>query len=313
MPFYADLLPSPVLHLLPIPQRTLRDLHESHDPTRLGQGGYVATLLIWFWPCDRDVCIGWCAGKTFLAQILARCLDVPFAICDCTTLTQAGYVGEDIESVISKLLQDANFNVDKAQQGKPVSSGHVTEDIGKFAIYAKTMALISHTRFLFRPIFKPPPPVGAGRGYMFLGRPSVPPSVCLSVCPSVIHMVVLCFRDVSSICWRIFDKLLSLVHLSTETNWLDFGVKRSKFKVTPSRRRRTALDATVECHSTRRYHWVQLFLVPDLLQVRLLQGRFSHFIFLRESRFYGSGVLAKVWDVEMREFYASHNLSALTH
>jgi len=58
-----------------------------------------------------------CLGKTFLAQILARCLDVPFAICDCTTLTQAGYVGEDIESVISKLLQDANFNVDKAQQG----------------------------------------------------------------------------------------------------------------------------------------------------------------------------------------------------
>ena len=43
---------------------------------------------------------------------------MPFAICDCTTLTQAGYVGEDIESVISKLLQDANFNVDKAQQGK---------------------------------------------------------------------------------------------------------------------------------------------------------------------------------------------------
>jgi len=42
---------------------------------------------------------------------------VPFAICDCTTLTQAGYVGEDIESVISKLLQDANFNVDKAQHG----------------------------------------------------------------------------------------------------------------------------------------------------------------------------------------------------
>jgi len=57
------------------------------------------------------------SGKTLLAQTVARCLDVPFAICDCTTLTQAGYVGEDIESVISKLLQDANFNVDKAQQG----------------------------------------------------------------------------------------------------------------------------------------------------------------------------------------------------
>lgn len=57
------------------------------------------------------------AGKTLLAQTLARCLDVPFAICDCTTLTQAGYVGEDIESVIAKLLQDANYSVDKAQQG----------------------------------------------------------------------------------------------------------------------------------------------------------------------------------------------------
>ena len=48
---------------------------------------------------------------------VAKCLDVPFAICDCTTLTQAGYVGEDVESVIAKLLQDANYNVDKCQQG----------------------------------------------------------------------------------------------------------------------------------------------------------------------------------------------------
>lgn len=63
------------------------------------------------------------AGKTLLAQTLARCLDVPFAICDCTTLTQAGYVGEDIESVIAKLLQDANYSVDKAQQGGPELKG----------------------------------------------------------------------------------------------------------------------------------------------------------------------------------------------
>jgi ATP-dependent Clp protease ATP-binding subunit ClpX len=47
-------------------------------------------------------------------------LDVPFAICDCTTLTQAGYVGEDIESVIAKLLQDANYVVERAQQGMHV-------------------------------------------------------------------------------------------------------------------------------------------------------------------------------------------------
>lgn len=57
-------------------------------------------------------------GKTLLVQTLARCLDVPFAICDCTTLTQAGYVGEDIESVLTRLLQDANYSVEKAQQGE---------------------------------------------------------------------------------------------------------------------------------------------------------------------------------------------------
>ncbi|CAH1183913.1 unnamed protein product [Phaedon cochleariae] len=57
------------------------------------------------------------SGKTLLAQTIAQCLDVPFAICDCTTLTQAGYVGEDIESVVGKLLQDAGYNVEKAQVG----------------------------------------------------------------------------------------------------------------------------------------------------------------------------------------------------
>ena len=89
-------------------------------------------------------------------------------------------------------------------------------------------------------VFKPPPPVGAGGGYMFSGRPSVR--------PSVIHVVVLCFRYISSICWRIFAKLLSLVHLGTQMTWLRFWVKRSKFKVTPSRQRRTALDGSVECN-----------------------------------------------------------------
>ena len=57
------------------------------------------------------------SGKTLLAQTLAKCLDVPFAIADCTTLTQAGYVGEDVESVIAKLLQDAAGNIERTQQG----------------------------------------------------------------------------------------------------------------------------------------------------------------------------------------------------
>lgn len=54
---------------------------------------------------DKNALIFHHSGKTLLAQTIARCLDVPFAICDCTALTQAGYVGEDIESVIAKLLQ----------------------------------------------------------------------------------------------------------------------------------------------------------------------------------------------------------------
>lgn len=56
-------------------------------------------------------------GKTLLAQTLARILDVPFTIADATTLTEAGYVGEDVENIILKLLQAADYNVEKAQRG----------------------------------------------------------------------------------------------------------------------------------------------------------------------------------------------------
>lgn len=57
------------------------------------------------------------SGKTFLAQTLARSLNVPFAIADATNLTEAGYVGEDVENILLKLLQSADFNVEKAQKG----------------------------------------------------------------------------------------------------------------------------------------------------------------------------------------------------
>ena len=57
------------------------------------------------------------SGKTLLAQTLAKMLDVPFAIVDATTLTEAGYVGEDVENIILKLLQSADYNVERAQRG----------------------------------------------------------------------------------------------------------------------------------------------------------------------------------------------------
>ena len=56
-------------------------------------------------------------GKTLFAQTLARILDVPFAIADATTLTEAGYVGDDVESVLTRLLQNANFDVERAGRG----------------------------------------------------------------------------------------------------------------------------------------------------------------------------------------------------
>jgi ATP-dependent Clp protease ATP-binding subunit ClpX len=57
------------------------------------------------------------SGKTLLAETLARLLDVPFTIADATTLTEAGYVGEDVENIIQKLLQKCDYDVEKAQVG----------------------------------------------------------------------------------------------------------------------------------------------------------------------------------------------------
>src|SRR5690349_17981120 len=57
------------------------------------------------------------SGKTLLARTLAQILDVPFAIADATTLTEAGYVGEDVENIVLRLLQNAEFDVKRAQRG----------------------------------------------------------------------------------------------------------------------------------------------------------------------------------------------------
>ncbi len=57
------------------------------------------------------------SGKTLLAETLARLLDVPFTMADATTLTEAGYVGEDVENIIQKLLQKCDYDVEKAQRG----------------------------------------------------------------------------------------------------------------------------------------------------------------------------------------------------
>lgn len=62
------------------------------------------------------------SGKTLLAETLARLLDVPFTMADATTLTEAGYVGEDVENIIQKLLQKCDYDVQKAQRGSSIST-----------------------------------------------------------------------------------------------------------------------------------------------------------------------------------------------
>ena len=57
------------------------------------------------------------SGKTLLAKTLAKILNVPFAVADATTLTEAGYVGEDVENILLKIIQAANFDVERAQYG----------------------------------------------------------------------------------------------------------------------------------------------------------------------------------------------------
>ena len=57
------------------------------------------------------------SGKTLLAQTLARLLNVPFAIADATTLTEAGYVGEDVENILLKIIQAADYDIERAQYG----------------------------------------------------------------------------------------------------------------------------------------------------------------------------------------------------
>ena len=57
------------------------------------------------------------SGKTLLAQTLAKILNVPFAIADATALTEAGYVGEDVENILLKLIQAADYDIEKAQRG----------------------------------------------------------------------------------------------------------------------------------------------------------------------------------------------------